>query len=295
MSKGLKIGLTYIITLIAAFAIFGFIGWLFIDMMRNDSGSTIPTEPAAAQEFIPTSSDNRTLIAALDLGDRKSDVLFIVIRFLPEDTNAVFITLPPDTLCGSQTLYDLYRSGSGTGVRDGAKTALGIDIDKYIVMDKTSFKSFCDIFSGSSYNIPYNMIYTDDDGSQIVITQGEKYLDTATVEQLITCPGYKNGEEERATTSTSILTSMMSKKLTSSFTEFMDNTFNTVINSGVTTDISAFDFEDSRDALRYTVSRTDRFFRPAFPTGTYNENGEFVLDPEFITALNTIFKIDKEQ
>jgi anionic cell wall polymer biosynthesis LytR-Cps2A-Psr (LCP) family protein len=294
MSKGLKIGLTYIITLIAAFAIFGFIGWLFIDMMRNDDGNTIPTEPTAKAEYVPTVADKRTIIAVADLGDRKSDVLFAVIRFLPEDTNAVFMTLPPDTLCGSQTLYDLYRNGSGTGARDGAKTALGINIDKYVVMDETSFKTFCDLFAGSSYNIPYNMIYTDDDGSQIVITQGEKYLDTATVEQLITCPGYKNGEEERSTTSTSILTTMMSKKLTSSFTEFMDNTFNTVINSGVTTDISAFDYEDVSEALRYTVSRTDRFFRPAFPTGTYNENGEFVLDPAFITALDTIFKIDKE-
>jgi anionic cell wall polymer biosynthesis LytR-Cps2A-Psr (LCP) family protein len=294
MSKGLKIGLTYIITLIAAFAIFGFIGWLFIDMMKSGDGGNIPTEPIAEAQYSPTAADKRTIIAVADLGDRKSDVLFAVIRFLPEDTNAVFITLPPDTLCGSQTLYDLYRSGSGTGARDGAEAALGIEIDKYIVMNETSFDTFSDLFSGSTYNIPYNMIYTDDDGSQIVITQGEKYLDTATVKQLITCPGYKNTEEERATTATSILTTMMSKQLTASFTEFMDNTFNTIINSGVTTDISAFDYEDISEALRYTVSRTDRFFRPAFATGTYNENGEYVLDPAFITALNTIFKIDEE-
>jgi anionic cell wall polymer biosynthesis LytR-Cps2A-Psr (LCP) family protein len=294
MSKGLKIGLTYIITLIAAFAIFGFIGWLFIDMMRNDDGGSVPAETTAAAEYMPAASDKRTLIAAIDLGQRKTDVVFMVIRFLPEDTNAVFITLPPDTLCGSGTLYDLYRNGSGTALRDGAESALGVEIDKYVVMDKTSFTTLCDLFSGTTYTVPYNLIYTDTDGSQTVITQGEKYLDTATVTQLITCPGYKNGEEERATTANSIISAMLTKKLTSSYTEFLDNTFNTIINSGVTTDISAFDYDDSREALRYTVSRTDRFCRPAFPTGTFNENGEYVLDPAFVTAINTIFKIDRE-
>jgi anionic cell wall polymer biosynthesis LytR-Cps2A-Psr (LCP) family protein len=294
MSKGLKIGLTYIITLIAAFAIFGFIGWLFIDMMRTDSGGDISPTTIDEAEYLPSIADRRTMIAVADLGDRKTDVIFMVIRFLPEDTTAVFLPLPPDTLCGTQTLYDLYRNGSGTGARDGAEAALGIEIDKYIVMNETQFKPFCDLFSGVTYTVPYNMIYTDDDGSQIVITQGEKYLDTATVTELLTCPGYKNGEEERATTAVSIISSMLTAKLTSSYTEYLDNTFNTIINSGVTTDISKFDYDESREALRYTVSRTDRFCRASFPTGTYDENGAYVLDPAFITAVDTIFKLKDE-
>jgi anionic cell wall polymer biosynthesis LytR-Cps2A-Psr (LCP) family protein len=294
MSKGLKIGLTYIITLIAAFAIFGFIGWLFIDMMQNDSGEGLPSAITESEQYLPSIEDRRTIIAVADLGDRKTDVIFMLIRFLPEDTNAVFLPLPPDTLCGTQTLYDLYRNGSGTGARDGAKAALGIEIDKYIVMDKTQFSTLCDLFSGSTYTVPYNMIYTDTDGSQIVITQGEKYLDTATVTQLLTSTGYKNGEEERATTAVTIISTMLTARLTSSFTEYLDNTFNTIINSGVTTDISKFDYDESREALRYTVSRTDRFCRASFPTGSINENGEYVLDPTFITAVDTIFKLNDE-
>jgi anionic cell wall polymer biosynthesis LytR-Cps2A-Psr (LCP) family protein len=294
MSKGLKIGLTYIITLIAAFAIFGFIGWLFIDMMRNDGGDDIPSAVTESAQYLPSAEDRRTIIAVADLGERKTDVIFMLIRFLPEDTTAVFLPLPPDTLCGTQTLYDLYRNGSGTGARDGAKAALGIDIDKYIVMDKTQFSTLCDLFSGSTYNVPYNVIYTDTDGSQMIITQGEKYLDTATVTELLTCSGYKNGEEERATTAVTIISTMLTARLTSSFTEYLDNTFNTIINSGVTTDISKFDYDESREALRYTVSRTDRFCRASFPTGTINENGEYVLDPTFITAVDTIFKLKDE-
>jgi anionic cell wall polymer biosynthesis LytR-Cps2A-Psr (LCP) family protein len=293
MSKGLKIGLTYVITLIAAFAIFGFMGWLFIDMMKNDS-STEVTAAAPASEYVPTAADRRTIIAVADLGEAKTDVVFMVIRFLPEDTNAVFLPLPPDTMCGGSTLYELYRGGSGTGARDGAEAALGIDIDKYIVMDNSAFETFCGLFSGSTYNVPYNLIFTEESGAQTVILQGQTYLDGAMVKSLITCAGYKNGEDERTIASVQIISSMLNTKLTSSFTEFMDNTFNTIINSGVTTDISKFDYDESRDALRYTVSRTDRFCRSAFPTGVYSEDGRYVLDPNFLLALDTLFKLDEE-
>ncbi|MDR0991342.1 MAG: hypothetical protein LBL87_00385 [Ruminococcus sp.] len=294
MSKGLKIGLTYIITLIAAFAIFGFMGWLFIDMMRNDSSTDLSSAVTEPTEYAPSSADRRTIIAVADLGDKKTDVVFMLIRFLPEDTNAVFLPLLPDTMCGGTTLYDLYRNSSGTGVRDGAETALGIDIDKYVVMDSEAFTTFCGLFSGSTYIIPYNLIFTEDTGAQTVILQGTKGLDAETVKSLLTCPGYKNGEEERATSAVQIISTMLNAKLTSSYAEYMENTFNTIINSGVTTDISRFDFDESREALRYTVTRTDRFCRPAFPTGTFSEEGGYVLDPSFITAVDRLFKIGED-
>jgi anionic cell wall polymer biosynthesis LytR-Cps2A-Psr (LCP) family protein len=57
-------------------------------------------------------------------------------------------------MCGGTTLYELYRNGSGTGARDGAETALGIDIDKYVVLDNTAFETFCGLFSGTTYTVP---------------------------------------------------------------------------------------------------------------------------------------------
>jgi anionic cell wall polymer biosynthesis LytR-Cps2A-Psr (LCP) family protein len=293
MSKGLKLGLTYVITLIAAFAIFGFMGWLFIDIMRGDASSEIAAPVTAPAEYTPTAADRRTIIAVADLGDKKSDVVFMLIRFLPEDTNAVFLPLPPDTICGGSTLYELYRNGSGTGARDGAEAALGIDIDKYIVMDSGAFETFCGLFSGTTYTVPYNLIFTEETGAQTVILQGQTYLDADTVKSLLTCGGYKNGEEERTTAAVQIIGTMLNAKLTSNFAEFLDNTFNTIINSGVTTDISKFDYDESRDALRYTVTRTDRFCRSAFPTGTFDGNGGYVLDPNFLNVLDTLFKIDE--
>jgi hypothetical protein len=124
--------------------------------------------------------------------------------------------------------------------------------------------------------------------------QGQKGLDAETVKSLLTCAGYKNGEDERAATAVQIISTMLNARLTSGYIEYMDNTFNTIINSGVTTDISRFDYDESKDALRHTLGRTDRFCRSAFPTGTFNESGGYVLDPNFLNVIDTLLKIDEE-
>jgi anionic cell wall polymer biosynthesis LytR-Cps2A-Psr (LCP) family protein len=96
--KGVKIGITYLIALIATFFIFGFIGWVYIDMLMGTDEPTEEDSDTSIGEYIPTAADNRTVLAVVDYGSEKTDVCFMLIRFLPGQSEAVFFPVPADTL-----------------------------------------------------------------------------------------------------------------------------------------------------------------------------------------------------
>jgi anionic cell wall polymer biosynthesis LytR-Cps2A-Psr (LCP) family protein len=298
-SKGVKIGLTYIITVIVTLIVFGFIGNVFIEMLLGNTGSDETDTDLINQsnEYTPSSADNKTLLAIADLGDKNTDLVFMLIRFLPEETQSVFLSIPENTIAGETpaTLESLYRTGSATAVKNALEYTLGLAIDKYIILYNSSFTEFCNFFVGPTYLVPYNLIYTDPQTSeQTVILAETMYLDGTTVSELSTFPAYKQGEEERARIAGELLTTMLSAKLTAGNSNLLESYFSTLINSTIVTDISRFDFEESYPALLYTVQHTDSFCRQIFPTLNTESDGNYTLDQSFLSALPTWFNQNTE-
>jgi hypothetical protein len=127
-----------------------------------------------------------------------------------------------------------------------------------------------------------------------ILQAGETYLDRDTMRTLLTYPGYSKGEEERARRFCEIMTSMLNKELRSTFAPFLDGAFADIVNSGADTDISRPDYEESRSAIEYTVMHTDRFCRQILSSGSVSEQGNFIVDASFITALQTWFNLNTE-
>jgi anionic cell wall polymer biosynthesis LytR-Cps2A-Psr (LCP) family protein len=291
--RGVKLGITYVVALITSFFLFGFIGWVYIDMLTGGSDTEETPAETGTGTYAPSAADERTVLAVVDYGAGESDVCFMLIRFLPQSSEAAFFPVPANTYINGdgdseQTLFRAYRDGSVSGVKTAVSDVLGLSIDKYIVFDAESFGVFCDFFGSTNYTIPEDIVTAQG----TVVLAGDTYLDRQTMRVLLTNPNYKGGEEERARRFCEIVTSMLNKELTAPFVSFMDTAFNDIINSGADTDISRFDYEESEDPIRYTLEQTDRFCRPVFSSGTPSPGGNYVLDPDFITALYTWFNLN---
>jgi anionic cell wall polymer biosynthesis LytR-Cps2A-Psr (LCP) family protein len=294
--KGVKLGATYIIALIATFLLFGFIGVVYVNMLMDDTGSNDELPVAdVSDKYSPSVADDRTILAIVDLGEGQSDVSFMLMRFLPRNTETVFLPLPANmfftAVDGSETnLNRLYRDNSAAAVKAAVKETFDVTVDKYVIFDREDFGIFCDIFGNTNYNIPFNI----DNPDGTVILAGDNYLDRNAMRSLLTYSGYKGGEEERARRFCEIMTSMLNKDLTSSFTPLLDAAFSDIINSGVETDISRLDYDESRAAIVHTLETTDKFCRQILSSGSLTENGNYIVDPSFITAVQTWFDIQPE-
>jgi anionic cell wall polymer biosynthesis LytR-Cps2A-Psr (LCP) family protein len=293
--KGVKLGATYIIALIATFLIFGLIGAVYVNMLMEDGSGGEEQTAVVSSEYSPTSADSKTILAIVNFGEGQSDTCFMLIRFLPSSSEAVFLPVPANMYCtgidGAETnLVRVYRDGSASAAKAALTETFGIPVDKYIIFNSESFEMFCGLFGSTDYNIPFNI--ENPDGT--VILAGDNYLDAFTMRSLMTYTGYKGGEEERARRFSEIVTAMLNKELTAGFTPLMDATFTEIVNSGVETDISRFDYDDSKQAIDYTLGHTDRFCRQIFSSGSLTESGNFIIDPASVEAVVTWFEITEE-
>jgi anionic cell wall polymer biosynthesis LytR-Cps2A-Psr (LCP) family protein len=290
--KSVKLGATYIIALIATFFIFGFIGVVYVNMLTDEGSADEVQTAVVPSEYAPTEADSRTVLAIVDFGGGQYDASFMLIRFLPQNSEAVFLPLPANMLCtgidGFETnLNRVYRDNSASAVKTAITETFGVSVDRYIILNAESFERFCGIFGSTNYNIPFNIENPD----KTVVLAGDVYLDTFTMRSLLTYSGYKGGEEERARRFAEIVTAMLNKELTSSFTPLMDGTFTDIVNSGVDTDISRIDYDESRQALEYTLTHTDRFCRQILSSGSLTESGNFIIDPASVEAIKSWFEI----
>jgi anionic cell wall polymer biosynthesis LytR-Cps2A-Psr (LCP) family protein len=293
--KGLKLGATYLIVFIVTLFLFGFIGMVYIDMLTQTSTEEedLPSDISSV-EYAPSSADASTVLGIVDLGDNQNDVSFMLMRFLPASSETVFLSIPANLYVddggAESNLFRLYSDGSAAAVKQAIVDTLGITVDKYVIFNAESFGKFCDLLGSTDYEVPFEIITPD--GTTIVA--GPTFLDRTTMRALLTYGGYSGGEEERARRFSDIVTSMLNRELTVSFGTLMDATFTEFINSDIDTDISRLDYEDARPALSYTISHTDRFCRQVFSSGTYSEQGNFIIEPASVIAVQTWFELVSE-
>jgi anionic cell wall polymer biosynthesis LytR-Cps2A-Psr (LCP) family protein len=293
--KGIKLGATYIIVFIVTIFLFGFIGMVYIDMLtQTGEADDEPTDGASSAEYAPAAADARTVLAVVDLGENQNDVCFMLMRFLPANSETFFLPIPANMYVDNggteSNLFRLYSDGSAVAVKQAITDTFGVSVDKYVIFNAESFGKFCDLFGSVDYDIPFDIV--NPDGS--VILTGPNYLDRQTMRGIITHSGYSGGEEERARRFCDIVTAMLNKELTVGFGTLMDATFTEFINSDIDTDISRLDYEDSRPALIYTITNTDRFCRPILSSGTFTEAGNYIVDAAFVDAVLTWFEINPE-
>lgn len=292
--KGTKIALTYFITIFVTLLIIGGVCVVLLkDVMdpEPDTGPSVNLEQMGTSDsYIPTVNDNKTTLFIFDSEKRMTGTCFMIVRMKASERQLVLMPIPADTYAkvdGTEnSIYEFYRTGGSTKAVKAVEKAADITVDYYLKLNNESFATLVNIFGGVNFSVPYNLIYTDPDtGDEIIIREGDTYLDYNNLRKVITFPAYTSGEEYRAKMMGIAFVDLINKNIVSGFSNNIDDYFSQVINSSVETNFTAYDYKELSDAMKYTADSSDRIATLVAVSGKYNENGLFVLDESFIKVV----------
>lgn len=298
--KGTKIALTYFITIIVTLIIIGGICFMLFryltDPKEPNAGSEPNIERLVAEEYVPTSANNKTTLFIFDSEKRLSGCCFLIVRMIADEQKMIIMPVPADTYAyanGTEdSLYEFYRRGGAPQAVSAAENAIGIKIDYYMKLNNDSFSVIADIFGGVDFDVPYNLIYSNPDtGEETIIREGSTHLDSAMLRKVITYPLYNSGEEYRAKIMGVAINDLINRNIDESFSSHVDDYFSAVINSTAETNFTAYDYKEQSEAMKYVASSDDRVSQLVTVTGAYNADGLFVLDENFLRSLTERFKL----
>ncbi len=296
-----KVALTYILTiiftLVAAALVCGYAFSSLLSSSSNDEASSdedmVQLEPMTVLgSYEPTVKDSKTLLLILDAEKRESGSCFLVARFLPTEKKVVLLPLPSNTLIAdgeeNSTLYNVYRNNGTKKTVSAVESCLNISVDKYIKFNRSSFSVIADIFGSIDYIIPYDLVYDNPDTDETtVIKSGSRMLDSTDIRKVLTYPNYTQGEEYRTQCLGIIANELITRGTTNaaSFADNLDDYFVTIINSDIDTDITAYDYDDIDNAMKYVIRNSTAISSFILSSGTTNEDGQYIIDEKFLAAL----------
>ncbi len=296
-----KVALTYILTIIFTLVAAALVcGYAFSSLLSDGSNDDnvsdddiVQLEPMTVLgSYEPTAKDSKTLLLILDAEKRESGSCFLIARFLPTEKKIVLLPLPSNTLVAdgeeNSTLYNVYRNNGTKKTVSAVESSLNISVDKYIKFNRSSFSVIADIFGSIDYIIPYNLVYDNPDtGEATVIKSGSRMLDSTDIRKVLTYPNYTQGEEYRTQCLGIIANELITKGTTNaaSFADNLDDYFVAIINSDIDTDITAYDYDDIDNALKYVIRNSTAISSFILSSGSTNEDGQYVIDEKFLATL----------
>ena len=302
--KRLKIVLTYVITIVCTLTIVGGMGLYLINEVlfgekKEESDGVYMDKLVTESEYVPNNADKQTVLIILDLEKRQTASCFMLVRFLPVEQKLTILPLPSNTYAKlnseENSIYEFYRTQGIPGAIQAVEACTGLKIDKHMKFNRESFENIVDIFGGVEFSVPYNLIYSNTDtGEETVIKEGETYLDNILLRKVLTFPNYKSGEEYRSKCLGVTTSEMLNQNISAAFADHLDDYFEAVINSDIETDITAYDYGEKSEAMKYVIKNSEYLSQAVISTGTYNENNLYVLDENFIRSLNEWFKLYDE-
>lgn len=236
----------------------------------------------------PTAADNMTLLFVLDESDNKSlPTTFLIARVMPADKKIVLISFPENMLAvvdGRQdTLAGFYKNGGIQDAKAAIENEAGIPSDRYIILGSESFQKICDIFGGVNYLVPSGI-------NGFTASTSPEHLSPHQMERLITYPFFEQGEGERCALTADLLAEMVNYTDTDRIVQYMDSSFQTLINM-MDTDITSIDYSNAESALKYLFKySTTPYASFRLVTGEESESGDvFLLNSNFHNSVSDLF------
>lgn len=293
--KTAKIAATYFVTIIVSLLLIGAAGYYALTKYMNmEKESGIKPVGGAqsneSEEYAPTEGFGQTYLFIYEPEQRLTAVSFIMARFIPYESKLVIVPLQADVCADlngrSNTLYEFYRVGGTSEAVKAVEAATNVHIDRYMKFSKENFTLFSNFCGNISYYIPYNLAFENPDtGESTIIKEGEQTLDSVTLRKVLTYPNYTGGEEYRAKVVGTIIADLINSGCKGMLKTSPRTVFNDVINSGVETNITVYDFEEDLRDIEYVLENTTSPVQLVFPSGSYNSNNCYVLEDSFVAAL----------
>ena len=139
------------------------------------------------------------MLMGLDKDCTRSDVMILAqLNFVDSELN--MLQIPRDTYVknngrGDKKINSAYGYNKEKGVFKEVEQITGIRVDKYVVVDLTSFKNLIDTIGGVDFDVPQDMNYEDPvQGLYIHLKKGHQHLDGNKAEQLVRFRSYPDGD-----------------------------------------------------------------------------------------------------
>lgn len=277
--KSGRIAVPFLVTIFIGLIIIGGAA-LFIYSYFELGADEKPSEPIARNVATATYEDSHTVLLILDLPEQRCSSTFVVMRSVPKEKKLLFVGLPSNTIAlvdGKQTsLKESYERGGASTAVSFSEQILDVEIDRYMVFGEEAFLKACDVLGGVSYAVKEDIIGFQD-------TDGEQYLNGQQIMTYITYPMFEKGEEQRAYTTSALLSSMVNQSDGKRLADGLDRTFNSIINL-VESNITAVDYKNRKAGIKYMLERGNSFARFRIVTGK-TASGDFIPDNTFRESM----------
>lgn len=232
--------------------------------------------------YKPQAEDSNTILFIVDLDDTDGQDTFMLLRTMPIVKTFGCIPIANSTLStyegSADTIANIYLKNGVSGVRSAIESTFEIKIDRYVKLNEQSFQKICDILGGVNYYIP-----TDVKG----FNKGQMYLSSQQIQNLIT--HYELNDEDRSYVIGSLVTQMLSQTMGDRVSENLDTSFSALINI-MDTDVTTIDYQDGKKAIQYMFCDNDFIAQYKLPTGSYNADGQYIIDDDFKQELSYWFE-----
>lgn len=246
----------------------------------------IETKPDDLKVITPSNTesasyaDSHTVLFSLDIPEQKS-VTFVVMRAVPRDKKLLLTGIPTNTITlinGSQTsLLESYQNGGMNAAVNFIEEVMGISIDRYMKFNSDAFQKLSDILGGVSYTVTVKIPGFKD-------TDREQYLNGKQTIQLLTYPAFSGGEVERASMAASVMSAMINQSDGDRLNNSIDRNFNEIINLVTETNITAVDFKDKKNGIKFMLKYGKTISHFSMINGTAS-GGSFIINESYSQTI----------
>jgi hypothetical protein len=273
------IAIPFLVTILVSLIVIGVPVFKFYQQLTDKSD--VEEDSNSLGTYVPKADDSATILFILDLDDTDGQDTFMLFRAMPVIDTFACVPIANSTLSTydntADTIENIYLKNGVSGVRSAVESTFETKIDRYIKLNEQSFQKICDILGGVNYYIP-----ADVKG----YNQGQMYLSSKQIQDIIT--HYEFNDDDRCYVVGSLITNMLTQTMGDRVAENLDNSFNALINI-MDTDVTTIDYQDSEKAIEYMFNSKEYLAQYEIPTGSYNADGQFVVDDDFKQELATWF------
>ena len=283
----------FFITLCVSSAVLGGLAALALHILQPGSLGDSPFPSAPADTFyLPQDKDdiNLLLIGSSQKGDEP--VFYTLIRLDATGGKIPIASFPAQTVALREgkpvTLSEAWQAGGPQGAAAALGEGPGIPVQRYAAYDRESFITAVDRIGTMELLLEYTLDHSDSEG-KISLERGRQLVDGVKFFDLMRCPAYPGGEQNRCNVTSRLFASYLNQKLDTVLSTQADLVFETIVNS-VETNISAADYHDRKGALVFMAKLGGSPAVDIPLEGSFNQSGDsFGLTEHAKAALGTAF------
>lgn len=246
---------------------------------------TVDEDSPVVGDELPQISGKRNFLI-IETNRAKTDIHYVFLVQADRDNKAYKVcTLSPDMVVDGDSITDIYKMGTGTGLQKRLMEFLSIDIDYYAAFTSDDFISFVNKLGTFVYpsndDVKFND-KTDDDSYAVRLSKGEVHI---TGSQLSSLLRYYSNEDVNFDMTNQIFLYALTSLFNSDNFENIQSLFRSFINSSQT-NITVRDFQDNMDSLEVFCKKNGDIFVYSVKCDFSEDN---IIVPESAQQIKSYF------